>query len=83
MLADLYETLVGCCSLNDSFAHVKRKLTAKHYQNEMMQFMWSAFRKVTGMNNQQMTKNGDEDVQMDGMEKINVVPLAKLDLDEL
>lgn len=75
--------LFGYFSLNDSFAHVKRELTANHYENEMMTFMWSAFRKVTGMNNQKAMNDEDENAQMDGMERKDKVPLAKLDLDEL
>ncbi len=66
--------------MNDSFAHVKRELTAKQYRNEMMDFMWSTFQKVAGINNRKTSENENEEIQMKTTE---TVPLATIDLDEL
>jgi hypothetical protein len=69
-----------CFSLNDSFAHVKRQLAATQQRNEMVDFMWSAFRKVAGINNRKTSESDDEKTQMNKEKK---VPLAKFDVDEL
>ena len=70
-------------SLNDSFAHVKRELTAKKYRNEMMDFMWSTFRKVAGINNRKALENATEEIKMKNMNATDTVPLATIDFDEL
>lgn len=70
-------------SLNDSFARIKRELAAKKYRNEMTDFMWSAFRKVVGINNQEILKNDDEKIKMENINKKNIAPLATLNVDEL
>ncbi len=70
-------------SLNDSFAHVKRELTAKKYRNEMMDFMWSTFRKVAGINNRKASENATEEIKMKNMNATDTVPLATIDFDEL
>jgi hypothetical protein len=69
-----------CFSLNDSFAYVKRQLAATQQRNEMVDFMWSAFRKVAGINNRKTSESDDEKTQMNKEKK---VPLAKFDVDEL
>jgi hypothetical protein len=76
-------------SLNDSFAHVKRELAASQQKNEMMDFMWSAFRKVAGVNNKNPNKDDKEKMKndmttlFDPMDKNSDAPLAKLDADDL
>ena len=50
------ERSINVLSLNDSFAHVKRELAALNQQHEMMVFMWSTFRKIAGMNNNDHAK---------------------------
>ncbi len=78
-------------SLNDSFAHIKRELASGQQTNEMVDFMWSAFRKVAGVNNKKPT-NEDEDDQdkknistiFDSMSKTNGdAPLANFEIDDL
>jgi DNA replication protein DnaD len=69
--------------LNDSFAHVKRELVVTQYRNEMMDFMWSAFRKVAGINNRKTSENEDEKTETEITNNHNGVPLAKMDIDEL
>jgi hypothetical protein len=77
--------------LNDSFAHIKRELASGQQTNEMVDFMWSAFRKVAGVNNKKPT-NEDEDDQdkknistiFDSMSKTNGdAPLANFEIDDL
>ena len=75
-------------SLNDSFAHVKRELAASKQRNEMMDFMWSAFRKVAGVNNKKAANEENEKSKanlalMDAMNNRSDAPLAKFDADEL
>jgi hypothetical protein len=81
----------GFSSLNDSFAHVKRELAASQQNNEMMDFMWSAFRKVAGINNKKPT---DEDENEDGKNNVSTIfnsmnknnadaPLANFETDDL
>ncbi len=70
-------------SLNDSFAHVKRELVVTQYRNEMMDFMWAAFRKVAGINNRKTSENEDEKTEMEITNNQDGVPLAKMDIDEL
>ena len=78
-------------SLNDSFAHVKRELAATQQKNEMMDFMWSAFRKVAGVNNKKTTTDDDDNEQMKNtmttmlntMNQNSDAPLAKLDAEDL
>jgi hypothetical protein len=62
---------------------VKRELAAREYRNEMIDFMWSAFRKVAGINNRNTLENDDEKTKMEMMKKKDEVPLAKIDFDEL
>lgn len=77
--------------MNDSFAHVKRELAATQQKNEMMDFMWSAFRKVAGVNNKKTTTADDENEQMKNtmtsmlntMNKDSDAPLAKFDAEDL
>ncbi|CAF1143554.1 unnamed protein product [Rotaria sordida] len=71
--------------LNDSFAHVKRELAASQHKNEMMEFMWSAFRKVAGINNKKTTEDGDEIMKNNITTMLNNsdAPLAKFDAEEL
>jgi hypothetical protein len=45
--------------------------------------MWSAFRKVVGINNREILKNDDEKIKMENINKSNIAPLATLDVDEL
>lgn len=81
---------VFVCSLNDSFAHVKRDLAATQQRNEMMDFMWSAFRKVAGINNKK-TAADEENEQMkttmttmlNSMNNNSDAPLAKFDAEDL
>jgi hypothetical protein len=81
----------GFSSLNDSFAHVKRELAASQQNNEMMDFMWSAFRKVAGINNKKPTdEDENEDVKnnvstiFNSMNKNNAdAPLANFETDDL
>ncbi len=49
----------------------------------MTDFMWSAFRKVVGINNREILKNDDEKIKMENINKSNIAPLATLDVDEL
>jgi hypothetical protein len=77
-------------SLNDSFAHVKRELAATQQNNEMMDFMWSAFRKVAGINNKKPTdEDKNEQMKMNmttmcnSMNKNRDAPLAKFETDDL
>jgi len=70
-------------SLNDSFAHIKRQLAATEYRNEMMDFMWSTFRKVAGINNRKISESENEEIQMKNINKKEAVPLATADPDEL
>ncbi|CAF4402568.1 unnamed protein product [Rotaria socialis] len=73
--------------LNDSFARVKRELIAKKYRNEMMDFMWSAFRKIVGLNNQKKSKNEKEKekerMPVNSMNETNKAPLATADDEEI
>ncbi|CAF1019415.1 unnamed protein product [Rotaria sordida] len=69
--------------LNDAFARVKRELIATHYRNEMMEFMWSTFRKTAGINNRKTSENDDEQMKMKCIKKENNAPLANFDADEL
>ncbi|CAF3946958.1 unnamed protein product [Adineta steineri] len=75
--------------LNDSFAHVKRELAATQQRNDMMDFMWSAFRKVAGVNNKKVNEDGDDKMKHDmttlfgSIDKNNDAPLAKFDGDDL
>ncbi|CAF2607106.1 unnamed protein product [Rotaria sp. Silwood2] len=69
--------------LNDAFARVKRELIASHYRNEMMEFMWSTFRKTAGINNRKTPENDDEKTKMTCIKEENDAPLAKFDADEL
>ncbi|CAF4229923.1 unnamed protein product, partial [Rotaria sp. Silwood2] len=75
--------------LNDSFAHVKRELAASQQKNEMMDFMWSAFRKVAGINNKKTAEDNDEIMKnnittmLDSMNKNSDAPLAKFDAEDL
>lgn len=75
-------------SLNDSFAHVKRELAASQQRNEMMDFMWSAFRKVAGINNKKPVEDEQEEMKKDLTTMLNVMnqtsnaPLAKFDGDD-
>ena len=61
-------------SLNDSFAHVKRELEKKQYQNEMMNFMLVTFRKFAGSNRRKTSTD-----EYDEIEEIRQVPLAEHD----
>ncbi len=76
-------------SLNDSFAHVKRELATTQQRNEMMHFMWSAFRKVAGINNKKTTEDENEQMKntmttmLNSMNQNSDAPLAKLDADDL
>lgn len=76
-------------SLNDSFAHVKRELATTQQRNEMMDFMWSAFRKVAGINNKKTTGDESEEMKntmttmLNSMNKNSDAPLAKFDAEDL
>ncbi|CAF0730830.1 unnamed protein product [Adineta steineri] len=67
--------------LNDSFAHIKRELAAKEHRNEIMDFMWSTFRKVAGVNNRKMSGGEDDLLKMGRMNRDRKVPLAQFDRD--
>ena len=75
--------------MNDSFAHVKRELAATQQRNEMMHFMWSAFRKVAGINNKKAAVDENEQMKntmttmLNSMNKNSDAPLAKFDADDL
>ena len=77
--------------MNDSFAHVKRELASGQQNNEMMDFMWSAFRKVAGVNNKKQTDEDEDDQDkknvsaiFDSMNKNNGdAPLANFEIDDL
>ncbi|UJR29011.1 hypothetical protein I4U23_010229 [Adineta vaga] len=66
--------------LNDSFAHVKRELAATQHRNEIMDFMWSTFQKVAGINKRQASEDEDDTTKMNEDQR---VPLAKFDREEL
>jgi len=68
--------------LNDSFARVKRELATTQHRNEMMDFMWSAFRKVAGINNRKTSENENEKTKTESTNNQNEVPLAKMDVDD-
>jgi hypothetical protein len=82
-----HEKSIRLSSLNDSFAHVKRELAATQYRNEMMDFMWSAFRKVAGINNRKGNQddNANEKTTMNALGSMTGVvsdaPLARPDAD--
>jgi hypothetical protein len=70
--------------LNDSFAHIKRELAATQYRNEMMDFMWTTFRKLAGVQNRETSENDDdEEAKKKSMNEENGVPLAEFDADVL
>ena len=75
--------------MNDSFAHVKRELATTQQRNEMMDFMWSAFRKVAGINNKKTTGDESEEMKntmttmLNSMNKNSDAPLAKFDAEDL
>lgn len=75
--------------MNDSFAHVKQELAASQQKNEMMDFMWSTFRKVAGMNKKKTAENESEIMKnnianmLDSMNKNSDAPLAKFEAEEL
>ena len=48
-----------------------------------MDFMWSTFRKVAGINNRKASEDDDEMMKMKRMNKEHEVPLAQFDRDEL
>ena len=75
----------GCLfSLNDAFAHVKREMAASQQRNAMMDYMWSAFRKVAGINNQKASDEDEaEQEKIKQLAKNGEVPLAKFDADDL
>jgi len=76
-------------SLNDSFAHVKRELTTTQQKNEMMDFMWSTFRKVAGVNNKKPIDDENEKMKnnlttmLNSINPNNDAPLAIFDTDDL
>jgi hypothetical protein len=76
-------------SLNDSFAHVKRELATSQQKNEMMDFMWSTFRKVAGVNNKKTIDDENEKMKnnlttmLNSINQNNDAPLAKLETDDL
>lgn len=70
-------------SLNDSFARVKSELLTAHYQNEMMVFMWSKFRKITGMNKRKASTSEDANMKNNYMTGDNEAPLAAINTDDL
>lgn len=77
--------------MNDSFAHVKRELATTQQRNEMMDFMWSTFRKVAGINNKKVNEDQNENEKMktnlttmlNSMNQNNDAPLAKFETDDL
>jgi len=75
--------------LNDSFAHVKRELATSQQRNAMMDFMWSAFRKVAGINNKKPVEDENETMKnnlkamLNGTNQDSDAPLAKFDTDDL
>ena len=75
--------------MNDSFAHVKRELAAGQQKNAMMDFMWSAFRKVAGVNNKKPGEDEEEEgknnmtAMLNSMNRNSDAPLAKFDADDL
>ena len=69
--------------MNDSFAHVKRELAATQYRNEMMDFMWSTFRKVARINKRKTSEDDEERTKTKNINEDNGVPLAEFDADEL
>lgn len=68
-------------SINESFARAKRELNASNQQHELILFMCSAFRKMTGMNNRKPNENtiattiGPEKIPSDA-------PLATIENDD-
>jgi len=48
----------------------------------MMDFMWSAFRKVAGINNRKTSENENEKTKTESTNNQNEVPLAKMDVDD-
>ncbi|CAF1487008.1 unnamed protein product [Rotaria magnacalcarata] len=75
--------------LNDSFAHVKRELAASQQKNEMVDFMWSTFRKVAGINKKKPGADENEIMKnnianmMDSMNNNSDAPLAKFETEDL
>ncbi len=75
--------------MNDSFAHVKRELTTLQQRNDMVDFMWSTFRKIAGINNKKPIEGENEKMKTNVTTIFNSTnqnsdaPLAKLDVDEL
>ena len=58
-------------------------MAATQHRNEIMDFMWSTFRKVAGINNRKASEDDDEMMKMKRMNKDHEVPLAQFDRDEL
>ena len=58
---------------------MKRELAASQYRNEIMDFMWSTFRKVAGINNRKGSIDDDAVTKMDDEQQI---PLAKFDRED-
>ncbi len=48
-----------------------------------MDFMWSTFRKVAGINNRKTSESEHEEMQMKNINNKEAVPLATADPDEL
>jgi hypothetical protein len=67
---------------------VKRELASSQQRNEMMDFMWSAFRKVAGVNNKKPDEDENEKMKnnitiFDSINNNGDAPLANFDVDDL
>jgi hypothetical protein len=68
---------------------VKRELATSQQRNAMMDFMWSAFRKVAEINNKKPVEDENETMKnnlktmLNGTNRDSDAPLAKFDTDDL
>ncbi len=68
---------------------MKRELATSQQRNAMMDFMWSAFRKVAGINNKKPVEDENETMKnnlktmLNGTNQDSDAPLAKFDTDDL
>ncbi len=68
---------------------MKRELATSQQRNAMMDFMWSAFRKVAEINNKKPVEDENETMKnnlktmLNGTNRDSDAPLAKFDTDDL
>lgn len=67
-------------SINESFARAKRELCGSNHENELILFMCSTFRRITGMNNRRNVKSKAASI-VDVEETSAKAPLATMDDD--